>query len=123
MAVADLISAWFLRCIAPIILYFARQYAIHRGWLRATPIPPVSPADMNREILLALQDILWAHRADHENIRSLLAESLDTLKDIRGAMDRSNELGEARERDGGMPIYQHIPTLRVPRAAAAHLDG
>jgi hypothetical protein len=41
MAVADLILAWLLPFIAPIILYFARQYAIHKGWLNK----PSNPSD------------------------------------------------------------------------------
>jgi hypothetical protein len=69
MAVADLISAWIVPFIAPIIL-----------------------------------------------------ASVDRLNDIKEILDRLKDLSEARERDGGVLIYQRVPTPRV-LSAAVHLDG
>ena len=119
MAVADLVSAWLLPFIAPIILYFARQYAIHRGWLNM----PSNPSDdIDRQTLEVLSAILEALRGIDGNISGHREELVDGLNDIRGSLDRLKELSEAHERDGGMLIYQRVPTPHVS-SAAVHLDG
>lgn len=119
MAVADLVSAWLLPFIAPIILYFARQYAIHKGWLNA----PSNPSDdIDRRTLDVLNAVLKALRGIDGNISGHREELVDSLNDTKESLDRLKELSEARERDGGMLIYQRVPTPHVP-SAAVHLDG
>ncbi|KAF4637142.1 hypothetical protein G7Y89_g952 [Cudoniella acicularis] len=119
MAVADLISAWLLPFIAPIILYFARQYAIHKGWLNA----PSNPSNnIDRETLVVLKAILRVLQDIDGNINRHHEESVDSLNDIKESLDRLKTLSEARERDGGMLIYQRVPTPQVS-SAAVHLDG
>jgi hypothetical protein len=119
MAVADLIPVWLAPLIAPIILYFARQFAIHKGWLK----PPSNPPDdIDRQALDVLKAVLEVLRGIDRNISEHREESVESLNDIKGSLDRLKELSEARERDGGMLIYQRVPTPHVP-SAAAHLDG
>ena len=119
MAVADLISVWLAPFIAPIFLYFARQYAIHKGWLNA----PSNPSDdIDRQTVDVLKAALEVLRDIDRNIGEHREEFVESLNDIKGSLDRLKELSEARERDGGMLIYQRVPTPHIP-SAAAHLDG
>ncbi len=119
MAVADLIAAWLLPFIAPIILYFARQYAIRKGWLSAPSNPP---NDIDCQTLDALNAVLDALRGIDRNISRHRQESVASLNGIKESLDRLTELSEAREMDGGMLIHQRVPTPHVP-SAAVHLDG
>jgi hypothetical protein len=119
MAVANLISVWLAPFIAPIFLYFARQYAIHKGRLNA----PSNPSDdIDRQTLDVLKAVLEVLRGIDRNISEHREEFVESINDIKGILDRLKELSEARERDGGMLIYQHVPTPHVP-SAAAHLDS
>ncbi len=120
MAVADLVSAWLLPFIALIILYFARQYAIHQRWLNA----PSNPSDdIDRRTLDVLNDVLETLRSIDGNISGHREEFVDSFNDIKESLDRLKELSEARERDGGMLIYQRVPTPRVPSAAVYTLTA
>jgi len=119
MAVADLISAWLPSFIAPIILYFAGQYAFRKGWLSAPSTPSDEITHQSLDVLREVHGVLQDIKTDITRHREGSAES---LRDIKGSLDRLKELGEARERDGGMLIYQRVPLPHVP-SAAAHLDG
>ncbi|KAH6671103.1 hypothetical protein B0J14DRAFT_669986 [Halenospora varia] len=112
MAVASLISAWLPAFIAPIFLYFAREYAIHWGWLSAPPNPS---NEVDRQTLDVLREVLRALLGANVNVAGHRKESAVTLNAIKENLDRFIELGEARERDGGMLIYQRVP--HVPSAA------
>jgi hypothetical protein len=111
MAVADSIAAWLLPFIAPIILYFDRQCAIRMEWLSE----PSNPSDATEhQTVDALVDVLEALQGINRNISGHREESVASLNGIKGSLDRLKELSEARERDGGMLIYQRIPTPHVP---------
>lgn len=119
MASADLIAACLLAFIAPIILYFAKQYAIRSGWLSEPTTPSGSTDQRHLGLLLA---ILNAVKASNESNGRLREEQATSFNDIKESLDRLIQLSEARERNGGMLIYQRIPTPHVP-SAAEHLDG
>jgi hypothetical protein len=119
MAVEDLVSAWLLPFIAPIILYFARQYAIHKGWLNEPSNPS---ADIDRQTLKVLSAVLEALHGIDGNISGHREELVASLNDIKGSLDRLKELSEAHRKYGGMLIYQRVPTPHVS-SAAVHLDG
>lgn len=92
MAVADLVSAWLLPFIAPIILYFAKYYAIRKGWW---PRPPLTSHDSDRELLDVLKNVLA------NNVRH--SDASDTnLNAIKENLQILIQLGEAHQRDGGM---------------------
>ncbi len=115
MAVADLISAWLLPFIAPIALYFARDWAIRKGWLKADN--PLN--DTGHRTLVAIEAVTSALNRIDRNISGFREESADSHNGIKECLERLKELGEARERHGGMLIYQRIPTPHVPRAAVS----
>lgn len=119
VSVPGWIAVWLLPFIAPIILYFARQHAIHRGWLNV-PFPPSNIKD--HEALEVLRAISRSLRNIDENFSGHRMELAASLNDIKGNLDRLKQLSEARERDSGMLIYQRIPTPHVS-SAAVHLDG
>ena len=118
MAVSDSIAAWILPFIAPITLYFAKNVAIHNGWLSA-PSHPDNETD--RAAFVALRAVLEATRGMKEDISEKRKELSAILNDIKGSLERLENQAK-HMRDDGTLIYQHIPTPHTS-SAAVHLDG
>ena len=122
MAIADTIGVWLPAFIAPVVLYYARKVAIHKGWMGESPPPPPPTDNVNQQILDVLRDVHGMLGEINVNISEHRQVSVETFGHIQARLDRLTELGEARERDSEMLIYQRVPNSHVS-SAAAHLNG
>ncbi|KAL3423630.1 hypothetical protein PVAG01_05377 [Phlyctema vagabunda] len=118
MAVAEVISAWLPAFLAPIILYFARDFAIHRGWLN----PPHAPKSVEDSFRTLTKEIQYLNKNIDGLRKENVAAAAVASEGAQNIVERLNELGEAHQRDGGALIHQRVPRSPVP-SAAAHLDG